>query len=84
MKSSATLQNMFMITVSPYVGFLKYRYPQIIPFNGIFHSKTIYLGVPHLWTPPYFHSQSMESSPHSPFPGSNFGLSGSVAQMEEM
>ena len=32
-------------------GFLKYGYPQIIHFNGIFSYKPSILGIPHLWKP---------------------------------
>ena len=32
--------------VSSYGGFLKYRYPQIIHFNGIFHYKPTILDTP--------------------------------------
>ena len=37
-------------------GFLKWRYPQIIHFNGIFYYKLaiwVIWGYPHLWKPPY-------------------------------
>ena len=36
-------------------GFLKWGYPQIIHFNGMFHYKPTILGYPHLWKSPYGH-----------------------------
>ena len=38
-----------------YGGFLKWWYPQIIHFNGVFHYKPSILGYPYFWKHPYIH-----------------------------
>ena len=38
-----------------YAGFLKWWYPQIISFNGMFHYKPSILGYPHSRTPSYIY-----------------------------
>jgi|OrbCmetagenome_4_1107370.scaffolds.fasta_scaffold470444_2 hypothetical protein len=45
-----------------YGGFLKWWYPQIIHFNGIFHYQSTIFGYPHLWKPVEVGSRNEESN----------------------
>ena len=40
-------------SLSLYEGFLKWGYPLVIHFNGIFCYKPSIFGYPHVWNPPY-------------------------------
>ena len=50
---SATFTKTHLLGVYRYGGFLKWGYPRIIHFHGIFHYKPSIWGYPHLWKPPY-------------------------------